>query len=224
MRHFYHVSFPYGTFTTKFAHIGSTFRRTILHSYTRMLRPASCSPPNLQDRRRASHSRVLSTGIQPKGPALQKEKDMIIGVPKEIKDNEARVGITPAGVKALTEAGHKVLVETQAGALSGFPDEEYQNAGAEIVGDAGYVWGKSDMVVKVKEPIEREYVLLPRRPGPLHLSPPRAAARSHRQTARVKDHRHRLRDGARSPGNAAAAHAHERSRRPHERAGRRSLS
>jgi alanine dehydrogenase len=83
---------------------------------------------------------------------------MIIGVPREIKDNEARVGITPAGVKALTEAGHKVLVETQAGALSGFPDEEYQNAGAEIVGDAGYAWGKADMVVKVKEPIEREYV------------------------------------------------------------------
>jgi alanine dehydrogenase len=83
---------------------------------------------------------------------------MIIGVPKEIKDNEARVGVTPAGVKALTEAGHKVLVETQAGAQSGFPDEEYQHAGAEMVGEAGYVWGKSDMVVKVKEPIEREYV------------------------------------------------------------------
>jgi alanine dehydrogenase len=85
-------------------------------------------------------------------------KYVIIGVPKEIKDNEARVGITPAGVKALTEAGHKVLVETLAGALSGFPDDDYQNAGAEIVGDAGYVWGKSEMVVKVKEPIEREYV------------------------------------------------------------------
>lgn len=82
---------------------------------------------------------------------------MIIGVPKEIKDHEARVGVTPAGVKALTEAGHKVLVETQAGALSGFPDAEYQDAGAEIVGDAGYAWGKADMVVKVKEPIEKEY-------------------------------------------------------------------
>jgi alanine dehydrogenase len=82
---------------------------------------------------------------------------MVIGVPKEIKDNEARVGITPAGAKALAEAGHKVLVETQAGAGSGFPDDEYQNAGAEIVGDAGYAWGKSDMVVKVKEPIEKEY-------------------------------------------------------------------
>ena len=83
---------------------------------------------------------------------------MIIGVPREIKDNEARVGVTPAGVKALTEAGHKVLVETQAGALSGFDDAEYQDAGGEIVGDAGYVWGKSEMVVKVKEPIEKEYV------------------------------------------------------------------
>ena len=83
---------------------------------------------------------------------------MIVGVPKEIKDNEARVGITPAGAKALREAGHVVLVETQAGAGSGFPDEEYQNAGAEMVGEAGHVWGKSDMVVKVKEPVEKEYV------------------------------------------------------------------
>jgi len=86
------------------------------------------------------------------------EQIMIIGVPKEIKDNEARVGVTPAGVKALTEAGHHVLVETQAGAQSGFPDAEYQNAGAEIAGDAGHVWGKSETVVKVKEPIEQEYV------------------------------------------------------------------
>jgi alanine dehydrogenase len=89
---------------------------------------------------------------------VDKEQTMIIGVPKEIKDNEARVGVTPAGVKALTEAGHKLLVETQAGALSGFPDDEYQNAGAEMVGEPGYVWGKSEMVVKVKEPIESEYV------------------------------------------------------------------
>lgn len=82
---------------------------------------------------------------------------MIIGVPKEIKDQESRVGVTPAGVKALTEAGHKVLVETHAGAQSGFPDHEYQDAGAEIVGEAGFVWGKADTVVKVKEPIEPEY-------------------------------------------------------------------
>src|SRR6202167_5064400 len=83
---------------------------------------------------------------------------MIIGVPKEIKDNEARVAVTPAGVKALTEDGHTVLVETLAGEQSGFDDAEYQTAGAEIVGEAGYTWGKADLVVKVKEPIESEYV------------------------------------------------------------------
>jgi alanine dehydrogenase len=83
---------------------------------------------------------------------------MIVGVPREIKDSEARVGVTPAGAKALVEAGHTVLVETHAGTQSSFEDAEYQNAGAEIVGDAGNVWGKSEMVVKVKEPIQSEYV------------------------------------------------------------------
>jgi len=81
----------------------------------------------------------------------------MIGVPKEIKDNEARVGVTPAGVKALTEAGHTVLVETQAGAQSSFPDEEYRQAGAEILAEAGAIWSRAETVVKVKEPIEPEY-------------------------------------------------------------------
>jgi alanine dehydrogenase len=85
---------------------------------------------------------------------------MKIGVPREIKDNEARVGVTPAGVKALSEAGHTVLVETQAGAQSGFPDAEYQGAGAEIVDEAADVWSSSETVVKVKEPIEKEYTFL----------------------------------------------------------------
>ena len=82
---------------------------------------------------------------------------MIIGVPKEVKDHESRVGVTPAGVKALVEAGHKVLVETNAGALSAFIDDEYQGAGAEIVGSAHDVWRLADMIVKVKEPTEKEY-------------------------------------------------------------------
>ncbi len=83
---------------------------------------------------------------------------MIIGVPKEVKDHESRVGITPAGAKELTAAGHKVLVETHAGELSAFTDDEYQAAGAEIAGNAAEVWGHAEMVVKVKEPIEKEYV------------------------------------------------------------------
>ncbi|MGO4516302.1 alanine dehydrogenase [Terriglobus sp. 2YAB30_2] len=82
---------------------------------------------------------------------------MIIGVPKEVKDHETRVGITPAGARALTEAGHKVLVEHNAGELSAFPDDDYQSAGAEIVGSAYDTWRLADMVVKVKEPVEKEY-------------------------------------------------------------------
>jgi alanine dehydrogenase len=82
---------------------------------------------------------------------------MIIGIPKEIKDHEARVGITPTGVKALIEAGHKVLVETKAGELSAFPDVDFQSAGAEIVNLAHDVWNLADIVVKVKEPVREEY-------------------------------------------------------------------
>ncbi len=82
---------------------------------------------------------------------------MIIGVPKEVKDHETRVGITPAGVKALTEAGHKVLVEQNAGALSSFPDDDYQAVGAEIVGEAYNVWRLAEMVGQVKAPTKHEY-------------------------------------------------------------------
>jgi len=85
---------------------------------------------------------------------------MLIGVPKEVKDRESRVGIVPAGVKALTDAGHRVLVETRAGELSSMPDSEFQQAGAEIVSSAAEVWGRAEMVVKVKEPIEQEFGFL----------------------------------------------------------------
>jgi alanine dehydrogenase len=82
---------------------------------------------------------------------------MLIGVPKEVKDHESRVGIVPSGVKALVDAGHKVVVETNAGALSAMPDDDYKSAGAEISGSAADVWRRADMVVKVKEPIAGEY-------------------------------------------------------------------
>jgi len=77
---------------------------------------------------------------------------MIIGVPKEVKNLEFRVGIVPAGVQALVEAGHKVFVETNAGTGSSMPDSEYKKAGAQILQKASDVWKKADMVVKVKEP------------------------------------------------------------------------
>lgn len=83
---------------------------------------------------------------------------MIIGVPKEIKNNENRVAITPAGVVQLINAGHKVVIEANAGIGSGFTDEEYKQAGAEIVERASEVWEKAEMILKVKEPLPAEYV------------------------------------------------------------------
>ncbi|MBC7262213.1 MAG: alanine dehydrogenase, partial [Chloroflexi bacterium] len=82
---------------------------------------------------------------------------MIIGVPKEIKDNEYRVSVTPGGVHQLVEEGHQVLIERGAGEGSGFTDREYMEAGAEIVADAADVWHRAEMVMKVKEPLPQEY-------------------------------------------------------------------
>ena len=77
---------------------------------------------------------------------------MLLGVPKEIKTNENRVGLTPTSVREVVEHGHQVIVETQAGANIDFYDDDYRNAGAEIVDDAATVFARADMVVKVKEP------------------------------------------------------------------------
>jgi len=82
---------------------------------------------------------------------------VIVGLPKEIKDNEYRVGLTPAGVRALHDAGHEVIVEKSAGEGSGFEDSLYQRAGASIIESADEVWSRGDMIVKVKEPIAPEY-------------------------------------------------------------------
>ena len=87
---------------------------------------------------------------------------MIIGVPKEIKVQEYRVGLVPASAFLLTRRGHTVLVQKSAGAGSGYSDEEYVQAGAEIVPTAADVYGRAEMVVKVKEPLEAEYGLLRR--------------------------------------------------------------
>lgn len=82
---------------------------------------------------------------------------MIIGVPKEVKNNENRVGLTPAGVVAYVQAGHQVIVQTQAGMGSGFTDEDYVHAGGNIASSAAEVWNKADMICKVKEPLPEEY-------------------------------------------------------------------
>ncbi len=82
---------------------------------------------------------------------------MRIGVPSEIKNNEFRVAITPAGVHDLTAAGHEVLIQSGAGLGSSITDDDYRSAGARIVADAEAAWGEAELVLKVKEPIESEY-------------------------------------------------------------------
>lgn len=82
---------------------------------------------------------------------------MIVGLPREIKDNENRVGLVPAGVAALTKAGHEVLVEKNAGVGSGIEDREYEAAGGRILATADEVFANAEMIVKVKEPVGPEY-------------------------------------------------------------------
>ncbi|MDE1921226.1 MAG: alanine dehydrogenase [Candidatus Omnitrophica bacterium] len=82
---------------------------------------------------------------------------MIIGVPKEIKNNECRVSLLPVGVEALVRAGHQVLIEHNAGANSGISDVDYQTVGAEIVDVASDVFAQAQMIVKIKEPLPSEY-------------------------------------------------------------------
>lgn len=85
---------------------------------------------------------------------------MTIGVPKEIKNNENRVALTPAGTQELVKRGHTVFIQTTAGAGSGFSDDEYAKAGATLARDAAEVFQRAEMIMKVKEPIEQEYKLI----------------------------------------------------------------
>lgn len=102
---------------------------------------------------------------------------MLVGVPKETKDNEYRVGIVPSTVRELTEKGHRVMIEAQAGAGAGFEDADYRNAGGEMAANGDAIFGSAELIVKVKEPVSAERKQLSR--GQviftyLHLAPDRA--------------------------------------------------
>jgi len=99
---------------------------------------------------------------------------MLVGVPREIKDNEFRVGLTPSAVRELVSHGHKVIVQAGAGEVIDLDDGHYQASGAEIVPEAADVFARADLLVKVKEPQPQEIAML--RPGQvlftyLHLAP-----------------------------------------------------
>ncbi len=98
--------------------------------------------------------------MPPKVQAGGGMKSLVVGVPSEVKNHEYRVSLTPVGVEELSQKGHKVLVQAGAGQGSGIPDEAYRNQGAEIVDNAEAIWARSDLVVKVKEPMKEEWPLL----------------------------------------------------------------
>src|SRR5581483_2028115 len=111
--------------------------------------PASAAVTSARPRTARIPASVLPEGaIVPRG--------LRIGVAKEIKTDEYRVALTPAGARELVQRGHEVLVETTAGEGSAFPDSEYERAGARIV-SVDDVWAESELLLKVKEPIEPEY-------------------------------------------------------------------
>ena len=93
---------------------------------------------------------------------------MKVGIPKEIKNNENRVAMTPAGVKELVSLGHTVYVQEKAGENSGFSDNEYIRAGAVMPGSIEEIYSTAEMIVKVKDPIDPEYSLVNR--GPLLIT------------------------------------------------------
>jgi alanine dehydrogenase len=99
---------------------------------------------------------TLALGCQVRRRATIRITVMLVGVPKEIKDNEYRVGLVPSTVRELTLNGHRVLVEQNAGLGAGLTDADYQAAGAEIVADADQVFGSAELIVKVKEPLAAE--------------------------------------------------------------------
>lgn len=92
--------------------------------------------------------------------AIKTIESMIIGVPKEIKNNENRVALTPAGTQELVKRGHTVYVQNTAGVGSGFSDEDYSKAGAQMIQEAAEIYKLAEMIMKVKEPIEQEYKLI----------------------------------------------------------------
>src|SRR5215211_7710061 len=175
--------------------------------------PASCWSNGASTPSRASLARGRCTRSRPREssgsangrvrlpcPGSEGGCTVIVGVPKEVKDNEYRVAVTPEGARELTAAGHQVLVQDGAGAGSSIPQQRYERAGAEIVATAADIWSSSDMIMKVKEPVESEFEHL--REGQilftyLHLAASRelTQALAERKVSAVADETVQLPDG-----------------------------
>ena len=141
----------------------------------------------------------------------------VIGVPKEIKDQEGRVSMQPDGISELVHHGHEVVVETQAGTGAGFSDEEYEQAGARILDGPDEVFDEADLIVKVKEPVPEEYDRY--KEGQelftyLHLAADKGLTEF---SDGAKDQLHSLRNGRVRRRHPTTPETHERSSRQDER-------
>ena len=117
---------------------------------------------------------------------------MVIGVPKEIKDHEYRVSVTPDGVRALRQAGHEVWIERSAGVGSGYSDDDYRSAGATMAESKEQLFQQATLIVKVKEPLLSECRFFRPGPDPVYLSALGFLAGSHKGTPGYHDHRNCL--------------------------------
>ena len=148
---------------------------------------------------------------------------MKVGVPTEIKTDEYRVSLTPAGVSELVERGHEVYIQAGAGVGSTIPDEEYEAQGAHMLPDAQSVFDEAEMILGVKEPQPEEVGDAAAGPPALHLPAPGARPRAHARARGVGRHLRRLRDRGRRARPAAAARADERGGRQDRHPGGRVL-
>ena len=117
---------------------------------------------------------------------------MRVGIPTEIKNNEFRVAITPAGVAELVHRGHEVLIQAGAGEGSAISDADFKRAGAQMINSVDEVWAEADLLLKVKEPIEPEYTPPARGPDAVHLSAPGRLQAVHRRADGFRHHVDRL--------------------------------
>ena len=160
---------------------------------------------------RARPHRLLARAARARAdPPVKERNDMKVGVPTEIKTDEYRVALTPAGVRELVEHGHEVVIQAGAGEGSAISDGDYASQGAQILPDAAAVFGEADMIVKVKEPQPVEVGDARAAPHAVHLPAPGARPRAHARAGGVRRDLRRLRDGRGHARAAAAAGADER--------------
>ena len=149
---------------------------------------------NPQDISRISADDELGVGLILRIFCIASRAPVLIGVPKEIKDHEGRVGLVSASVRELAAHGHRILVETDAGQGAGIFDADFERAGATIIDGGAEIWSTAELIVKVKEPLAVERKQLRAGPNSFHLPASRSRSGAGKRTYPLGRHLHRLRN------------------------------